>query len=172
MENVIESRKPFIGEASADVRLVVEHMKKVSPGDTVTYQELTRLIGRDVTVHRHICDSARRILLREHNAVFRAVMNEGFRRLEDSQVVDVVTVERKQRIRKQAASAIREISSVNYQRLDKDRQLRHNTGLAMFGALIQATGRASVKKLQERVANAGGKIDAKGTLKLIGWLGD
>lgn len=167
-----ENKRPFIGEAGNDVRLVVEAMRKVSPGETVSYRELTQLIGRDVTVHRHICETARRILLREHNMVFRAVMNDGFRRLDDSQVVDVVNVDRKQRIRRQAAHAVRELGTVNYQRLDKDRQLRHNTGLAMFGTLIQATGRASLKRLQERVANAGGKIDAKGTLKLIGWLGD
>ncbi len=168
----IESKRPFIGEASSDVRLLVERMAKVGAGETASYRELTQLIGRDVTVHRHIVESARRILLRDHNMVFRAVINEGYRRLEDAQVVDVVNTDRRQRIRKQARYAVRELSSVNYDKLSQDKQLKHNTGMAMFGVLIQATDASSIKKLQERVTNAGGKIDVKGTLQLIGWLAD
>lgn len=167
-----ESKAPFIGEMGIDVREVVERMRTLKQGESVGYRELTQLIGRDVTVHRHICDSARRILMRDHNMVFRAVMNEGFKRLDDAEVVDVVTTGRRNKIRKQAAVAVRELTTVAYEALGDSHQKRHNTGLALFGALFHATSKASVRRLGERVANAGGRIDAKGTLKLIGWLAD
>jgi hypothetical protein len=35
----------------------------------------------------HLIDSARRTLLRAHNMVFRAVINEGYKRLDDAEVV-------------------------------------------------------------------------------------
>lgn len=170
MEGKLIEKKPFIGEATSDALMLVDRLKKVSAGETASYRELSQLIGRDITVYRHIMESARRILLRDHNMVFRCVKNEGYRRLDDAQVVDVVSVDRKKRIRTQARHAISELSCVEYNRLDKDRQLRHNTGLAMFGTLLHATSKASVKKISEQITNGGGKIDAKGPLQLIGWI--
>lgn len=172
MKTSIETKKPFWGEASNDVQLLVERLQKVGVGETATYRELSQLVGRDVRIHRHLIDSARRILLRDHNLVFRSVVNEGYKRLDDAEVVDTVTTDRKKRIRRQAKYAVRELSSVKYDCLDKQRQINHNAGMAMFGVMIQATDKSSIKRLQEKVANAGGKIDVKGTLQLIGWIAE
>lgn len=162
----------FQGEASVDTRFLVEAMRKVKPGDLITYVELTQACGRDVREKRHLTDSARRILLRDHNMVFRCVANEGFIRLEDAKIVDVVNNDRRERIRRQARVAIKELACVEHHNLENARQIEHNTGMALFGALYQATSKLSVKRLHERVVNAGGQIDTAGTLKLIGWLSD
>jgi hypothetical protein len=162
--------KAFIGEASVDTRFLVEAMRKVKPGELITYETLSQACGRDVREKRHLTDSARRILLRDHSMVFRCIANEGFIRLEDEKIVDVVNIDRRERMRRQAAYAIKELGCVEYDKLPKTHQLSHNTGVALFGSLYQATSQQSVKKLQERVANAGGEIDLTGTLKLIGWL--
>lgn len=166
------NKKPFCGEASIDVQQLVNRMKQMAPEELVTYKELTQLIGRDVTVHRHLTDSARKILMRDHNMVFRSVINEGLKRLADCDVVDVVLDDRRKRIYRQAAVASRELTTVDYARLGSDKQTRHNTGMALFGALYQATSKTAVKRLQQRVANAGGAIDNSGILRLIGWLSD
>lgn len=160
----------FIGQASSDVQQLVERMKQTETGVVVGYRELSQLIGRDVTVHRHLVESARRILLRESNMVFRCVMNEGYKRLEDAQVVEVVNVDRRKRARRQMKLAVRELSTVDYDKLAPAQQNKHNVGMAMFGVMLQSSSAASMKKLQEKVANAGGKIDVEGTLKLVGWL--
>jgi hypothetical protein len=168
----MKDKKPFIGEASNDVRALVESMSKTPINETVGYHELTQLIGRDVTVHRHLIESARRILMRDHNIVFRCVMNEGYKRLDDATVVSTVNNDRKKKIRQQARFAVRELSSVNYENLDRQKQVQHNTGMAMFGVVIHSTDANSVKKLGNHIANSGGKLDVKGTLQLIGWLGE
>lgn len=160
----------FIGQAQNDVQKLVERMKQTPCGEIAGYRELSQLIGRDVTVHRHLVDSARRILLRVDNMVFRCVMNEGYKRLEDAQVVDVVSVDRRKRARRQMKLAVRELSTVDYDKLPPPQQTKHNVGMAMFGVMLQASSASSMKKLQEKVANAGGKIDVDGTLKLVGWL--
>lgn len=166
-----QNKKPsFMGEASVDTRFLVEAMRKIKPGEMITYKELNQACGRDVREKRHLTDSARRILLRDHGMVFRCIANEGFIRLEDEKIVHVVNIDRRERMRRQAAFAIKELGCVEYDRLPQTCQLSHNTGMALFGALYQATSKQSVKKLQERVANAGGEIDLSGTLKLIGWL--
>jgi len=170
MKKQPKKSETFVGEASIDVRQLVERMKNTACGEVVGYRELSQLIGRDVTVHRHLIESARRILLRDHNMVFRCVINEGYKRLEDAQVVDVVNVDRRKRARRQMKLAVRELSTVDYDKLPAQQQTKHNVGMAMFGVMLQSSSAASMKKLQEKVANAGGKIDVEGTLKLVGWL--
>ena len=165
----MQEKKPFIGEAGNDVKTLVERMSKTPISETIGYRELTQLIGRDVTVHRHLIESARRILMREHNMVFRCVMNEGYKRLDDATVVSTVNNDRKKKIRSQARFAVRELSSVNYDSLDRQKQIQHNTGMAMFGVVIHSTDASAVKKLEKQIANSGGKLDVKGTLQLIGW---
>jgi hypothetical protein len=166
------SKKAFSGEASIDVKALVDRMKSMAPGDVVPYRELTQLIGRDVTVFRYLTDSARRILMRDHNMVYRSVINTGFKRLDDAETINVVSDDRRNKIRRQSAVAVRELTTVDYAKVDQAHQTRHNMGMALFGSLFQATSQESVKKLTERVANAGGRIDATGTLKLVGWLAD
>lgn len=166
------NKKPFIGESSAETRWVVALMKGIKPGQSVSYDDITKAIGRDAQKRRGILDSARRVLMRDHNIVFRCVPNEGFVRLDDSKIVDVVTTDRRSRMRSQSRMAIKELGCANYEALDDGKRVEHNTGMAMFGALYQATSTASVKRLHQRVVNAGGSIDISGTLRLIGWLSD
>jgi hypothetical protein len=166
----IKTNQAFLGEASVNTRFLVEAMRKVEVGETITYETLNNACGRDVREKRHLTDSARNILLRDFSMVFRPVVTVGFKRLSDVEVVDVANIERRERMRKQAAKAIKELGCVEYENLPQPSQLSHNTGMALFGALYQATSKQSVKKLRERVANSGGEIDLAGTLKLIGWL--
>lgn len=168
----MNDKKPFIGEASNDVKLLVEKMSKTSIGDTIQYDEMTQLVGRDIKKNRHLIESARRILMRHHSMVFRCVMNEGYKRLDDSTVVDTVNSDRKKRIRKQARFAVLELSAVDYDNLDRQKQIQHNSGMAMFGVVVHSTSLSAVKKIEQRVANSGGKLSVKGTLQLIGWLGE
>jgi hypothetical protein len=166
-----ENKKPpFLGEASVDTRFLVEAMRKVAPGEIITYEALNDACGRDVREKTHLTTSARRILMRDHSMVFRCVPNEGFMRLEDQKIVEVVNVDRRERMRRQASMAIQELGCVEYDKLPSPDQLAHNTGIALFGSLYQATSKRSAQKLQQRVVNAGGEIDMTGTLKLIGWM--
>ena len=164
--------KVFITGVGVDTGFLVELMRKASPGEIVTYAAMNAACGRDVQGNRHLIDSARRILRREHSMVFRAVDNEGYRRLADDAIVDTVNADRRNRMRRQAAVAVQELSCAKYDDLDRDKQVKHNTGLALFGSLYQATSRQSVARLHQRVVNAGGSIDLSGTLKMIGWLVD
>ena len=62
-------------------RQLMERLRRAAPAQIVTYSELSALIGEDVQRHaRHLQDSARRGLLREH-LVFTAVTNQGLKRL-------------------------------------------------------------------------------------------
>ena len=74
---------------SIDVRTVYERLVKADYGEVIPYDDLSRLIGKDVrTVARNVLRSARERAERENCIVFGAVPNAGIRRLTENEVVD------------------------------------------------------------------------------------
>ena len=161
----------IVTQAGIDARELAARLQKSKVGELVEYRELTTLIGRDVTVHRHLLDSARRICMRDHNMVFRSVLCKGVRRLDNAETIDVVSVDRRKRIRSQSKKAICELSTVQYDQLERSHQISHNAGLAMFGAIHQSTETTHLRDLEAQVSN--NLIpDMRGTLQLVGWISD
>lgn len=76
-------------EISPDVAAIVEVLRAASPGQTVTYAEISKAIGRDVLADRYLLTSARRIAARDHGAVFGNEMRVGYTRLTVDQLPDV-----------------------------------------------------------------------------------
>jgi len=79
-----------IGLLSIDTKRLVDRLAEVKPGETISYQEMTSVVGRNVQREaRSTLESARYIVLRDHRALFDVVRDEGLRRLRDSEVPQV-----------------------------------------------------------------------------------
>ena len=167
----MSAAKPVIGQRAIETAVLVKELRAVQVGATITYRALSMACGVDVLARRHLLDSARRIAMREHRVVFSAEISTGLRRLSDVETVTLMPELRRSRIRSQAKMGIREIATVDYGKLPADKQLAHNVGLAVLGALHMASDRATVRQIEHQVAN--GKLpEMDGTLKLIGWVSE
>lgn len=162
------NERPVVGQTSVEVQELVDLLAACAVGEVLLYTTLTKAIGRDVQVHRHLLDSARRIAMRDHRLVFAAVAAVGVRRLSDVETVEICTEVRRKRIRTQARNGMRELSTVKYEALDRPKQIAHNLGLALFGGLYVGASRATAKKLARQVEN-GEQPKAGDLLRLIGW---
>ena len=96
-------------EISPDVAALVEALRGVSPGQTITYAALSEAIGRDVTEHRHLLASAQRIAAREHGAVFGNERSVGYTRLTIDQLPGVASTARA-RIRRTSRIAAKRLT--------------------------------------------------------------
>lgn len=160
-----------VGQSAVETGELVKLLMRVSVGETVTYTSLSKAVGVDVQARRHLLDSARRIAMRDHNAVFAAEVSVGLRRLSDVETVTLIPESRRRRIHSQAKRGIREVATVDYARLPADKQVAHNVGMAVLGALHMGSDRTAVRRIAHQVEN--GKLPAMdGTLKLVGWLSD
>lgn len=160
--------KPVIGQTSVEVKQLVELLAATKIGDLLGYDAMTKAVGRDVQKQRHMLDSARRIAMRDHRCVFAPVINEGLRRLNDVETVEICSEVRRKRIRTQARNGVRELSTVTYDALPKEKQSTHNVGMAMLGALYVGSSRGEVRRLAAKVENDR-PPDADGILKMVGW---
>lgn len=146
--------KKSFPELSVESKLLYERLKMLAIGDAVSYQELGKLIGRNIQAEGrgNLTTTQRRLMIEDqiHLGVVRGV---GVRRLEDA---TVVTSERAiKRISRAARRRRSELSNVDYPGLNKDLQRRHNVEMTQTGAVIFFAKSATAKQIGEKLTQAG-----------------
>lgn len=143
-------------ELSQDAKLLAARLAIVPHGELVTYEDLRKVIGANVRTSRGhgALRTARRLVQESHRAVFRAVPNEGLRRLTDEEVTTIAPAEMRNTTRRKAAKTVRELVTVDYDKLPPAARTAHNVGLSMAGALSLAVSAPSQKRLAQACEKA------------------
>lgn len=141
-----------ISDLSPDAITLRKRLEALSPGDTVSYAELTGLVGGNVQTVRHgALYRARAILLREKSFVFAAVRGEGLKRLSDEDIArSGVSIFR--RVRKATTRGMRTLACIgDFNRLTAEAQISHNLGMSALAVLHQFVAPARLEKLEAAV---------------------
>lgn len=153
---------------SADTLIVENRLRNTKPGDVVTYDELSTLLGRDV---REFCmgsvHTARKTLIHE-SAFFDAISNEGYKRLTDEEACDAAS-HYTSRAKSASRRGLTHLQNVQFEKLSDEGKKKHLTQSAQLGAInMFATGKAA-KRISAVVDTTKAQQMAIGeTLKLFG----
>lgn len=140
-----------IAQISLDAQLIRDRLQETKVGETVTYEELSKLIGRDVRNRAMgALGTARKHAMKNKNMVFVAVSNEGLKRMSDIEIVDSVDGDIR-RVRRTVRRSSAKITRVDFNGLPNDKKIDHNAKLSMLGALQQFAAPSSLKTLKSRV---------------------
>ena len=155
-------------EISIDTRMIYDRLKKSRVGDVVTYEELTKLVGRDVTDGAHgNLYSARRRLLREDQIVFDTVRKIGLQRLGDTEIVEASEADLA-RIRRAAKRAGRKLTCVqNFAGLQETHQTKHNAAMSLFAAVATITKQSQVRKIEAKIGKTEAVLPLAKTLAMF-----
>lgn len=153
------AEKRAVPELSVDTQVLERTLRASAVGTIVSYEELSKAIGRDVqNGARHILHSARRRLLAQDRIVFGVVTDVGLKRLDDHGIVGTAG-QRLRHIRRTATMGAREMSSVqDFAALPNDTKVQHNAGLSVFGILRHVTRSQTMLKLEGAVREANDKL--------------
>lgn len=141
-----------IPELSLDTQTLERALIELPIGGVIDYVDLTMAIGRDVqTVGRGNLATARHRLLKSHRMVFECVKDVGVKRLDDAG--KIATGERHlHSSRNHARRASQKTSAVDdFNALPNHLKVKHNTVLALAGALRHMTSAVTTKKIAESV---------------------
>ena len=157
-----------IQEKSADTIIVENRLRNTQPGDLVTYNELSTLLGRDV---REFCigyvQTARKTLIGE-SVFFDTVKSEGYLRLDVEQSCKVVS-SYITRAKKTAGRGLRHLAHVEFAKLSDDGKRHHLTSSAQLGAMKLFSSGKAAKRIGTQVTPDMATTLAIGeTLKLFG----
>lgn len=135
-------------QMNADSRLLMQHLAKTPIGQTVTYEELSRIISRPVNGANGSLQTAMRRLLRDSGMVFGNVHGTGFKRLDDSEIVaeggratDI--------IRRRAKRAIERQSKADFNKLTREQQGRYTAQVSVLAATAFMTNERQIAKIAE-----------------------
>lgn len=155
-------------EINVDSRILLARLKRTTPGEIITYSELSGLVGRDVQrQHRHILDSARK-WARKDRVIFGVVTGEGLQRLDDTGKVKA-GIGAMARIRRASRRAAQTLTAVEqFDDLPNEMKIEHNMALSVFGIIQQATSSGMQKKIAAKVDGVeGGMLAMKKSLELF-----
>lgn len=137
--------------SASDATAIKALLLQLKPGETCTYEAMSRAIGRDVRQRRHVLHKAMRHLQREHRMVFSTAQNVGVQRLDDSAIVaqaeGALT-----RVRRASRRASRKLSCANYDALTPEQKLQHNTRMTVLAMVSESTGAAAIKRVGQAVS--------------------
>jgi hypothetical protein len=153
-------------EKSADTKVIEDLLRQVEVGESITYETISKAIGRDVRVYaRPALQSARDSLIKE-DFVFDTEIGTGLVRLDSAGIVDSIELDRK-KLHRRAKKTLLKLSIAKYDELDDETKRRHVAMSAQMGALAMFSNKSASKKIESRV-NAETKVLPIGeTLKLF-----
>lgn len=153
---------------SPETNAVVKRLEGLQFGETVTYEELSHMVGGDIqSKKRHHLASAQRLLLMQRQMVFGVIRDQGVKRLSDSEIVldGRGYVDKIKRASRKGARTLGCVA--DYERMPADMKLQHNTALSVLGAVSMFTKPTGVKKIAERVTAVNSRLLVDQTLELF-----
>ncbi len=155
-----------ISELSIDTRLIMERLDACNIGDVVSYDELSQIIGREITSCYYLTTTARKRLLAA-NKYFEAVPGVGFRRCNDSQKVagGGAYLQRSRRACKRGATITASVD--DYDAMSKGDQRQHNAQLSLLLTMRAMSTPSKVKAIEAKVEDSHQRLSMKSTLEAI-----
>lgn len=141
-------------EKSSDTKILESALSEAKVGDMVTYESLSKAIGRDVRQFAIASlQSARRSLLKSKGIVFGVETGVGYRRLDDSQIVDSTESDRA-KMKRAAKRSIRKLEVVNFDSLPPEKKKQHTVASAQMGAIAMFSSKSAAKRIESNVSES------------------
>jgi len=154
-------------QLSADARFLYQHLKTIRVGSVVSYADLSAVIGRDVAGDSTALQRAIRICLREDNIVFANIRGEGYKRLNDAEIVDT-GADTIARIRRTSKRGVQKMLAVQkFDDLPNDKKLQHSARVSVLASLVDATTSKQMKKVEGAIGEAAKQLPVAETLRLF-----
>jgi len=139
-----------------DTQLLIEKLRELNYGDSITYRQLSELIGRNVqTEAAHILTSAIHYLAREEAVFFNKVRSTGVQRVTESDRSREIPLRGRKRIRNEARRMARELNYVPPDKLSREEQKERNANIALSSTLNHLAKEKEVQKVHEAAPDDG-----------------
>ena len=154
-------------EVSETSRLLASRLARIEDDETITYEDLERLVGKPIDEVRSNIGTARAIINREHGIILETIPKVGYRRTKDYAAVGQRAADLVGRRAKRARrSILRAIEAAPPSAEDAPGVYAK---LASLGAVEHFTTSKVARQLESHIANNGdGELPLAKTLAMFG----
>lgn len=156
-------------QMSADAHSISKHLQSTQIGQTVTYEELSKIIGRDIKKEaKSALYTALKHLQKESRFVFGTIKGEGIKRLDNAEIVSLSDKARNA-IRRTARRTVKKIVCADYDKLTNEFKIKHNAAISVFGVMTELTFDKSMRKIEQKITATGESLPvAKAAIEALG----
>jgi ribosomal protein S3AE len=145
-----ESKKKPIGILSIDAKLLYNRLIKVEIDEIITYEELSKVINRNVKIDRHVLDTARKKTEIDDNIVFEVIRGKGYKRLDNTEKAE--SLEKYNRsIKRTINRASRRASTVDFDQLTMEGKNKFKMYVSCMAAMKHFTKGPIQKKIKNKI---------------------
>lgn len=157
-----------IPQISIESQTLIKLLITISEGQTVTYDQMSEAINRDVRKHgRSSMTTARRRLAHDEGIYFEPEAGVGLRRCTDREKATCGAAAVKH-IGATARRAVRKLTAVQeFDKLPRELQVEHNASVSMLGALGAASGMRKLESVRKAVNKSADVLPLAKTLAVL-----
>lgn len=150
---------------STETLIVERRLRDTQPGDIITYEALSALLGRDVREFCRGCVATARRTLQEESLFYDTVSGVGYRRLNNEEACKA-TAHYLSRSRRAARRGMKHLQRVPYESLTQETQREHLTMSTQLGAIDLFSSSKAGTRIGKAVGS-GSPLPIGETLKLF-----
>ena len=141
-------------------------LRKLKPGETASYEELTTRLGFDVESMDGIVRGVRETIQTEGGGTID-VSRGVLRRLLDTEVVNSKAPGYRKKAKAAARRGVRALAGTEYKALSDEDKREHNTNMSALGAINLVLSASAQRKIEAGVEEKKKVFSAEETLKLL-----
>lgn len=154
-------------QKSADAKVIESVLSEAVVGKPITYEEISKAIGRDVRKHSmSALNTAKRSLFKEKQMVFATERNVGLVLIDDSTIIKSIEKDRLH-LHRTASKSLKKLAAVKFDNLDESSKKEHVVASAQMGAVAMFAHKSSAKKIESKVTAKAETLPIGETLKLF-----
>ena len=148
-ELVIDENKNPIFKLSLEAQLIYELLKKCQIGDIITYQEINKLIGRDIQKRLDVLYTARKLARKHENFIFDCIMNVGIKRINSKEILGKESTQTLKRIVSTTKNSVKNMNCIDYSTLDNSERYRLNCTRSLMVVISETAKQKTLESLQK-----------------------
>ena len=161
--------KKTINEKSIETQTLIKRLSKMQRGETVSYKELSDLVGADVQAAAYCyCKTARERCLKDFGLVFEPIVNEGLKCMTEEEVAlsGQFGIQKIRRLSRREKSKLHH-GIENFNGLTNEAKIAHNTAASIYGVFELISKPKAILKVEAQITNKIDMIPAKKALELF-----
>lgn len=146
---------------------LVEYLLTINVGDVVSHTQLQEHLNVDEDEYRSLFQNAKLKLEKDHKVVLENVRGVGYRRLDNTGIVEYVEKHGRNKLRRAIRRQLRQSSAVDPMKLDPTSRSKHYQSVSVLALM-----RISASKSKYHTAKKAAMVDAVQTTKgpKLDWL--
>lgn len=164
----LEQRLKEIEVILTNVKKIYSLLELSKVGDIIEYEKITVLF-KETKMNgkiRTYLTKARDRLVNEKGILFATINSVGLKRMDDSEIVNSSGKYIK-RISRMAKKSVKKLSCSDYNILNNEDRIKHNTIMSLYGGITAATSIKSFKKVEAIVKDNNKSLPLGETLELF-----